>query len=152
MEKVPLGWIINGFGQPTTNPEEFLKGGALLPFGGHKGYSLALLMDILGGILTGTGFSSEETYESSNGVLLMALNIESFMSVDTFKKRVDTLFRKIKSTPTTADGGEVLIPGELEFRTETKRLREGIFISEKLWKDLTDVAEGFGLNLEQALK
>lgn len=151
-EKVPTGWILDKEGRPTNNPKDFYTGGALLPFGEHKGYALALLIDILGGALTGAGCTSSEEYERGNGTLMVAINIGSFMPLEAFKERVDKLFKKIKETPPMPKCKEVLIPGEIEFNTEEKRLKEGIFVTEKTWQDISKLAGEMGLNLKEIVK
>lgn len=151
-EKVPLGWIIDKEGRPTTDPKDFYEGGAILPFGGHKGYALSLLIDILGGALTGSGCVSSKEFVGGNGTLMMVINISSFRPLQEFKGRIDALFETIKGTPTALGFKEVMVPGEPEFRTEEKRLKEGIFVEEKTWQDIIKVAEELKLNLNRLLK
>ena len=54
-QPIPEGWMLNKDGLPTTNPDDFLAGGALIPFGGYKGYGLAMFVEILAGVLSGGG-------------------------------------------------------------------------------------------------
>jgi len=150
-EKVPRGWIIDKEGRPTTDPKDFYEGGAVLPFGGHKGYALSLLIDILGGALTGGGCVSSKEFVGGNGTLMIAINISSFTPLQEFKERTDALFEAIKETPTAMGFKEVLVPGEPEFRTEEKRLKEGIFVEEKTWQDITKIAEELELNLKEIM-
>lgn len=151
-ERVPAGWILDKNGLPTNNPEDFYQGGALLPFGGHKGYALSLLIDIFGGILTGAGCPSTEGYERGNGTFMMAIDISSFMPIEEFKEKVDDLLRAVKGTPTAPGFDEVLIPGEPEFKTKEKRLRKGIYVSDETWRKLGKVAQELGLDFEKILK
>ena len=146
-EKVPTGWILDKNGRPTNDPEDLYRGGTLLPFGGHKGYAFALLIDILGGVLTGAGFTSSEEYMEGNGTFMMVINISRFMSLKEFKEGVDALFKAIKDTPTAPGYAEVFIPGEPEFKTEEKRRREGIFVSDETWQGIVKVAEELRLSL-----
>jgi len=148
-EKVPLGWIIDKEGRPTTDPKDFYEGGAILPFGNHKGYALSLLIDILGGALTGGGCVSSKEFVGGNGTLMIAINISSFTPLQDFKERIDALFEVIKDTPTAMGFEEVMVPGEPEFRTEEKHLKEGIFVEEKTWQDITKIAEELELNLKE---
>jgi len=150
-EKVPRGWIIDKEGRPTTDPKDFYEGGAVLPFGDHKGYALSLLIDILGGALTGGGCVSSKEFVGGNGTLMIAINISSFTPLQEFKERTDALFEAIKETPTAMGFKEVLVPGEPEFRTEEKRLKEGIFVEEKTWQDITKIAEELELNLKEIM-
>jgi uncharacterized oxidoreductase len=147
-EKTPEGWIIDNDGQPTVDPAVFMSlKGMLLPVGGYKGYGLSLIVDVLGGALTGTGCSSTE-FKRGNGVIMYAINIESFTPVATFKERVDSLIRSIKSTPTAPGFSEILIPGEPEFRTMEERLKRGIEVDDTTWQALKSLGKELGIDIE----
>ena len=171
-ERIPLGWIVDKNGNPTDDPKDFYPSdaakdgdrGRLLTFGatapgqGHKGYCLSILMEILGGILTGTGAAGsvnyEEIREAQNGILVMAINVESFMPIATFKGRVDALFRRVHELPVQSGFkyDHVLIPGEPEWYAQEKRLEEGIEVEETTWQDITKLAKELGLDIEQIMK
>ncbi len=164
-EKVPLGWVMDEKGRLTENPGElyYKEGdqiiidghryrGCILPFGGHKGYALSLLMDILGGALTGAGCTSSEEFERGNGAFMMTIDISRFTPLNEFKRKVDNLFVNLKSSEPASGHSEVLIPGEPEFREKEKRLKEGINIPEKVWHGISAVAEELGLNPERLLR
>lgn len=145
-EKTPEGWIIDGEGQPTVDPEIFLKGdrkepggGMLLPFGGYKGFGLSIIIDLLSGALTGAGCSSTEL-QRGNGIVMSAIKIDSFTSIERFTERVDNLIRSLKTTPTVPGFDEILMPGELEFREYEQRKREGIDIDAFTWGHLEALA------------
>lgn len=146
-ERIPLGWMLDKNGKPTGDPSDIFDGGVLVPFGGHKGYALALLVDILGGILTGHGYTSSPEFEAGNGTFMMAIDVGRFMSIDAFKERVDALLETVKGSPRASGFQEILIPGELEFRAEAKRLKEGIYVSEKTWQSIVAVAEELGVKI-----
>src|SRR5208282_5397889 len=110
--------------------------GALLPAGGHKGFGLALVVEALAGALTGTGCDGEITYGMTNGVFILVLNIDSFISSESFKERIDKLIRSVKSSPTAPGFTEILIPGEPEYREEERRSKKGIPIPDAAWKTL----------------
>jgi len=156
-EKVPDDWLLDKEGRPTNNPADLYAGGALLPFGatvGYKGYGLCMLVDILCGALTGGGCTSSKEYLArkffgGNGTFVMAINIASFTPVSRFKARMDELIKVIKQSPVAQGFTEILIPGEPEYRSEEKRLREGIPIEEKTWQDICQTAKGLGLNAEK---
>lgn len=146
-ETTPEGWIIDGDGNPTVEPEIFLKGdrkepggGMLLPFGGYKGFGLSIVVDLLSGALTGAGCSSTEL-KRGNGLLMAAIKIESFTAIESFRKRVDMLIRSLKQTPLAPGFNEIIMPGELEFREYEQRLIEGIEIDELTWRNLESLAK-----------
>ena len=151
-EKVPLGWILDKDGNPTDDPGKLYDGGMLQTFGGHKGYALSLLIDILGGALTGAGCTCGKEYTGGNGTFMMALNVEGFTSKDKFLMRVDEVLTKIRETPTLPNVERVMIPGEPEFETMDVRQVKGIYITDKTWEDLTNLAREVGLNVEDILK
>lgn len=83
---------------------------------------------------------------------MIVINISSFTPLQEFKERTDALFEAIKDTPTAMGFKEVLVPGEPELRTEEKRLKEGIFVEEKTWQDITQVAEELKLNVKEIME
>jgi uncharacterized oxidoreductase len=143
-EKLPDGCIIDKDGKPSTNPEDLYRGGAILPLGGnfvgYKGFGLALSVEVLSGILSGAG-CAYETEKKGNGVFFEVIDIESFVPVYEFKRRIDDLIQIVKSSKLRPGFEEILIPGEPEFRTEKKRLVEGIYIPEKTWEDIKNITK-----------
>ncbi|MDW8048320.1 MAG: Ldh family oxidoreductase [Nitrososphaerota archaeon] len=149
-EKLPLGYIIDGEGNLSTNPEDLYRGGAILPMGGeiagHKGFGLAIVVEILAGILSGAGCAYENE-KFGNGVFFQAINISNFMQPEEFKRRVDGLIKAVKSSKLRPGYSEILIPGELEYRMLEKRSKEGIYVPERTWKEIQAIAERVGINL-----
>jgi len=148
-EKTPPGWLIDRDGNPTRDPEVLLQGGTILPLGGdvgYKGFGLGLVVDILAGALTDSGCASSEEYvPGANGAFMMAVDIGSFTSIEKFKERVDNLIRRMKASRKAPGFDEILMPGEPEFREEERRLREGIFIEEPTWREITTLAGELGV-------
>jgi len=141
-EKLPHEWIIDKNGKPSNNPSDLYEGGAILPFGGevgHKGFGIGLAIDVLGGILAGSGPAYRKD-KRGNGVFMEAINIESFMPPEEFKREMDGLIRVVKNSRPMSGFGEIVIPGEPEYRTEQRRIKEGIYVPEKTWKEITEIA------------
>ncbi len=161
-QQLPLGWIVDSQGRPSTNPadlyapplppEQIKLAGALLPAGGHKGYGLGLVVEVLGGALTGTGCSEEVTSGLTNGVLILVLKIEQFVPLERFKETVDKLIRTIKGSPRAESFSEILIPGEPEFREEERRSKSGIWIPETAWANLVEACRQYGLDAENLIR
>lgn len=148
IRKVPEGWIIDSEGRPTTDLEVFMKGeGVLLPFGGYKGFGLSVVVDLLAGALTGAGCSCTDPLFQNSGVVMSVLNIESFVSVEEFKKRVDEAIISLKSTPTAPGFKEILLPGEPEYRSSEKMIREGIDIDDETWRNIESIAKELNLDI-----
>jgi len=150
-KQIPQGWIVDSEGHPSTDPHDLYEGGALLPFGRHKGYGLALFIDILGGILTGTGCTAMPDYDGGNGTFVMAIDIQNFRPLAEFKASVDQLFAAVKEVPLAPGFEQILIPGEIEYRTQAQREREGIFVEEVTWAQIVEEAQGMGVDVESLL-
>jgi uncharacterized oxidoreductase len=95
--------LLDRCGRPSQNPADVFAGGALLPFGGHKGSALSTMIELTAGVLSGMAPSALPEYGGGNGTLLLALNIASFVLLERFFIQVLALSRMIKSTP-VADG------------------------------------------------
>ena len=150
-DSVPLGWLINNEGEPTSDPQDLMKTppGALLPLGGivgHKGYALGLMIDILGGALSGAGCSGSGNTRLQNGVLMIALDIANFTTLDDFYDHVDGLVAHVKDAPTAPGFEEILTPGEIEARQTEHRLRDGIPIDDETWRQIQETATQVGLS------
>jgi len=145
-EEIPEGWAIDESGHPTTDPFAALRG-SLLPIGGPKGSGLSLVVDILSGLLSGGSIGREvrSMYDMSGPSrtchTMMAINIESFVPTQHFKDRIDKMIKNIKSSPCALGVSEVFLPGEMELKTEEKRLKEGIPFDEKTWTKLIESLE-----------
>jgi len=147
---IPLGWAINNAGEPTTDPQEAIDG-IILPMAEHKGYAIAAMVDVLSGVLTGSGFLSSvhspyKTAEKSNcGHLMIALNIEAFQPLAQFNTRMEEFADEIKAVPTAKGFDEVFYPGEIEFNNNLKNRKEGIQLPEDTLADLKRIAKETGL-------
>ena len=106
----------------------------------HKGFGLGLMVEILGGLLTGAGVSEPGANRLGNGIFAVIVNIESFMPRDEFARRLSDLLDYIRNCPTREGFDEVLVPGDPEERTQQKRLAEGIPVDDETWGQLTELA------------
>jgi LDH2 family malate/lactate/ureidoglycolate dehydrogenase len=150
--KIPADWAVDEEGRLTTDPVAALKG-ALLPFGGPKGYGLSFVIDILSGCLTGAAFGKHvvslypESAKSSLGHFILVINPDAFIPIKDFKAAVAKAVQEIKACPTMPGVPEVLVPGEIEYRTEQKRLKEGIPISEETWRIIEELCKETGIKI-----
>jgi LDH2 family malate/lactate/ureidoglycolate dehydrogenase len=145
-----LGWAINSAGEPTTDPQEAIDG-IILPMAEHKGYAIAAMVDLLSGVLTGSGFLSAvhspyKTAEKSNcGHLMIAINIEAFQPLADFNARMEAFITEIKSVPLAKGFDEVFYPGEIEAKNDARNRREGLLFPEDTLADLRRIARETGL-------
>ncbi len=119
-ELLPEGVAIGPGGEPTRDPA-LARRGALLPFGGYKGFGLALMIQAL-------GLLGEAERDDDPGYLFIAFRPGLFGPEDVFRRRVTQLIETIKATPRQAGVEEIRIPSERAFRTRERLLREGLTI------------------------
>lgn len=150
-EKIPPGWAINKEGIVTTDPKEALEG-TVLPFGGPKGYGIALLVDVLSGILSGAMFGPHlnnmwNDFENPQNVghCFGILDISKYIDVDNFKSRMDQMIQEIKESPKAKGVEEIFLPGEIEYRKNILRRKEGVPVSNVVYEDLRGLAEKWGI-------
>ncbi len=147
-DQVPGGWLIDAEGKPSTDPRVLRSGGALLPLGGTEGYKgtgLAAIVEILSGLLTGLGFGIEPTGRHNDGCFIAVFKVEAFRSLSTFKQEVTEFAQYLKATPPAQGFTEVFYPGEVEFRKEQDRRKNGVPVEDATWNKLRDLAQGYGL-------
>jgi hydroxycarboxylate dehydrogenase B len=150
-EPIPDGVMLDGHGNPTNDFQALLgpPRGVFLPFGGYKGSGVALITEILGGLLTGNGLARnwwDKGGHGINGIFLQTIAVEEFQPLDGFLDRVDELIAFIKSRKTAPGFKEILLPGEQGRRNEAKQMKEGVEIDEATWKELQQVAVKLAVN------
>lgn len=148
---VPTGCILDGEGRPTTDPKAFYgpPRGTILPFGselGYKGFGLSLLVEMLSSTLAGEAVEDEFTY--MNGLALLAINPDAFCGRERFATLVRDLSAYITSSRPAEGSREVVMPGEYDFRTKAKRLKEGIGVADETWRLIVEAGAKVGLTLE----
>ena len=147
-QAIPEGWILDSAGNPTTDPKQLRQGGALLPLGGSEGYKgtgLAVMVEILCGLLTGLGFGIEPSGRHNDGCFMAVFNVEAFRPLATFKREVAEFAGWLKETPPSAGSPGVFYPGELEHHREVERGEKGVDIEEATWSKLGALAKGYGI-------
>ena len=145
--KVPDSCILDAEGQPTNDPKAFYASppGAILPMGGHKGYGLSVIAEVLAGALTGGACSHFGVDRVANNMLSIILDPAIFQPADGFGAEIDSFVTHVKSSRTVRPDGEILMPGELEARTRARRLREGIEIDETTWGQIVATGQSLGV-------
>lgn len=144
-ELVPEGWIIDKQGRPTRNPHDQFNDGAILPFGGHKGYALSVMIELLGGGLSGAGFPLLPGYRWDQGTVLTVIDIAAFQPVAEFKAQAAAFVTQLKATPCAPGVEEILLPGEIEWRTKAIRERDGIPLPTITWERIRAAGRAVGV-------
>ena len=146
-EPLPPGAILDSRGLPSTDPQAFFEGGFLLPFGGHKGYALAVIAELLSGPLAGA--DAYPGVVSRSGIFVFAVDAAVFRPPADYGKALAETLGRIKAVPPAPGFDEVLLPGEPEARARAVREREGIPIPEDTWRAVCDVAAELGVNVKR---
>jgi L-2-hydroxycarboxylate dehydrogenase (NAD+) len=163
---IPQGWAIDNQGRDTTNPDDVLAGGALLPLGsdrergGHKGYGLAMMVDILSGMLSGANWgpftppfalrqeNPKRSVGKGIGHFFGAMRIDGFIDVDEFKRQVDDYVRVFRATKPAPGTNGPLVPGDPEREAEKLRSREGVPLVLPVVEDLREISKKTGVPLD----
>src|SRR5262245_1587339 len=137
---LPDGWAFDATGNPTNDPSKALPPhGTLAPLGGHKGYGLALAVEILCGVLSGM-------WPPSGGAILVgAVRVEAFQSLDDYYRSLENLLGEITSGPTAPDTDTILIPGQGSARRGKKSRDNGLQIPDEVWSDVVSLARDLGV-------
>ncbi len=161
----PTGWAIDRNGASTTDPNAMIDGGAMLPLGsdrergGHKGYGLAVMVDVLSAVLSGANwgpfvppFALRQEIPTRSvgkgiGHFFGALRIDAFIDPDEFKRQIDELVRTIRKTRPAPGTAGPLIPGDPEREAEAVRRREGIPLVASVVDELRDISRQTGIPL-----
>ncbi|MCX6031547.1 MAG: Ldh family oxidoreductase [Chloroflexi bacterium] len=145
---IPEGWAIDREGRPATEARQYLEeGGAMLPFAGHKGYALMLLIELLAGALTGAGVTHRPEVVPTGGLgfggnatFLIVLDVAHFTDVEQFGADVDGLFERLSGVKPAPGFQKVIVPGEPEAEQRAKRAREGISVDGVIWEQIVQIA------------
>jgi LDH2 family malate/lactate/ureidoglycolate dehydrogenase len=149
-EPIPAGWAIDADGRPTTDPAAAI-GGMILPMAGHKGYAIALMMDVLSGVLTGSAFGAavagpyQSERRSGCGHLFIALDVAAFGDPDDFGRRMEQLVAEVRSAPLAQGFDGIFFPGELEARAAREHLEAGLSLPRQTLEDLRELAASTGV-------
>jgi L-2-hydroxycarboxylate dehydrogenase (NAD+) len=149
-KSIPAGWALNEQAEATLDPRMAQKARRLLPLGGsreggsHKGYGLAILVEILCGVLTGT-MTALNADQDPRGHFFGAIRVDTFRPLAEFKRDMDRLIRELKSTPPIEGQERVYVAGEIEFETAEERAERGIPLLPSVLKGLREVSEHVGV-------
>lgn len=164
---LPLGWALDEKDRPTTETHQALinlaerAGGGLLPLGGegellggHKGYGLALMVDILSGVLAGAAYADivcarapdGRRLPSNIGHFFIALDVGAFRPLEEFQTAMDDLIRRLKEAEKAEGQTRIYVHGEKESETEKQRGQEGIPLHQRVVQSLEEIASSLGLH------
>lgn len=149
-EQIPAGWGVDKNGRPTTDPGAVLDGGAVLPFGGAKGFAISLIIELLCTCLAGGldsrhlgSFYDYSGEEQGLGFFLGAIDVSRLVSAEEFCARVDAVFDELKAQPRGEGVQEIFIPGEIEFNNYRRAQENGIALPEAVVAELETLAQKY---------
>jgi LDH2 family malate/lactate/ureidoglycolate dehydrogenase len=165
-ESIPVGWGVDGQGNPTTDPDQIVSDGAILPMGsdllhgGHKGYCLSAMVDMLSAVLSGSDWgphvvpfamprqTGERRHGNGVGHFFGAMRIDAFIEPAEFRARADAWIREMRGARPVPGGSGPLIPGDPERAAEAIRSKEGVPLLPAVVQELRDVAALTGVAFE----
>jgi L-2-hydroxycarboxylate dehydrogenase (NAD+) len=165
-EAIPEGWAIDREGRGTTNPDEMIGGGAMLPLGservrgGHKGYALAMMVDILSCVLSGANWGPfappfalrqeipKRSVGKGIGHFFGAMRIDGFIEAEEFKRQIDEYIREFRATRPAPGTNGPLIPGDPEREAEQERRKNGVPLILPVVEELREISQKTGVSLK----
>jgi L-2-hydroxycarboxylate dehydrogenase (NAD+) len=162
--RTPTGWVQDKDGNPSNDPHELKKGGALLPLGGdkdhgsHKGYALGAVVDIFSALLSGANYAPwvppfpayvpMPAQQPGKGIghFLGAMRVDAFRPAADFKQHMDHWIQGFRSCKTIPGEEKVLVPGDPEREMEAERIDKGIPLLEVVIADLAALADRFSVS------
>jgi LDH2 family malate/lactate/ureidoglycolate dehydrogenase len=165
-EPIPEGWAIDREGKATADPNGMIDGGAMLPLGsdrergGHKGYALAMMVDILCGVLSGANWGPfappfalrqeipKRSVGKGIGHFFGAMRIDGFIDSDEFKRQIDDYIRVFRATKPAPGTNGPLIPGDPEREAEQVRREHGVPLILPVVEELRDISQKTGIPFE----
>jgi len=153
---IPEGWALAADGSPARTPRQFLDGGALLPFGGHKGYAIAMLIELLCGGLTEAGLSERPDHVPTHGLggnaaFAIIIDVSHFTRSEVLREEVDAFFGRVKSVTPASRSAGVVIPGEPELAQRDLHAESGITVADSTWESIVSIAQSHGVSVSYAI-
>lgn len=153
-KSIPDNWITDAEGLPTTDPSRYPEKGAMQPMSAHKGYGLALLVEILTGVLSGGGVMNEVpswlfSMEEKNNVshMFIVIDVSKFMGPDLFNDRIENMIEYLHSTPKAKGTERIYYPGEIEWERYNSCLKNGLALPKDLEESLAGLQEESGIKI-----
>lgn len=152
-KSIPEGRIVDADGLPSTEIGDWPQLGSMLPMAAHKGFGLALFVEVLAGVLSGAavtrnvkGWIGQLPEPPGTGHSFIAVDVGKFMPIAEFKGRMDEMIRGIRNSPRAKGVERIFLPGEMEWERRREAIREGILLPAEVLHSLAKLAEEVGVN------
>lgn len=158
-ETIPDTWISDANGVPTTDPSKYPDEGALLPMGSHKGYGIAMFVEIMTSVLLGCPTSTEDEVhswcfdlEKPNNVShsFIAINPEMIGSDGFFASRVQAFINELHRAPKAVGNDRIMVPGERMWERYAKAQKNGIELPDDVLEEIRKIEQKYGLELKRS--
>ena len=151
---IPDNWLVDQDGLPTSDPDMYPFRACLVPMAGHKGYGLALMVEVLAAVLAGAGVTREvkswmlddPSKPTQHGHAFLAVNVGALMPIEQFKARMDQMIREIRGAPKAKGSERIYLPGEMEWERREEALKNGMELPPDVVASLVGLAEDWGLD------
>jgi LDH2 family malate/lactate/ureidoglycolate dehydrogenase len=154
-QAIPNSWLTDAEGLPTSEVGDWPNSGSMVPMAGHKGYGIALLIEVLAGALTGAGMLSEvkswilQSKDFSHlGQAFIVINVGAIIPIEHFKQRVDQIICELRQSPRAKDSKRIYVPGEIEWEKREDALKNGIPLPDQILASLHRVGNHLGLDTQ----
>jgi ureidoglycolate dehydrogenase (NAD+) len=149
---IPDTWLTDKDGLPTSDAGDWPSSGSMIPMAGHKGYGIAVLIEVLAGALTGAGMLSEvkswilqPTEVSRLGHAFIAINIGNIIPIESFTKQIDEVIAELRQAPKAKGSERIYVPGEIEWEKRADALVNGIPLPELVFASLYRTGQQLGI-------
>jgi ureidoglycolate dehydrogenase (NAD+) len=151
-EPIPAGWLVDDAGQPTQDGTLYPDRASLAPMGGHKGYGIGLLIEILAGVLSGAAVTKQVgswlfgdmSAPTNHGAAFLAIDVGAIMAPSIFYERIAALVSEIHAEPTAEGAPSLMLPGEMEWRNRRQAESKGIALPADVIDSLQEAASESG--------
>jgi len=154
-QAIPDSWLSDADGLATSEVGDWPKSGSMLPMAGHKGYGIALLIEVLAGALTGAGMLGEvkswilQSKDVSHlGQAFIVINVGAIIPIEHFRQRVDQIVRELRQSPKAKGSERVYVPGEIEWGKREDALKNGIPLPDQILASLHGLGKQLGLDMQ----
>ncbi|PYU66059.1 MAG: malate dehydrogenase [Acidobacteria bacterium] len=156
-QSIPPSWLTDADGLPTCEIGEWPQTGSMLPMAGHKGYGIAVLVEVLAGVLTGAGVLSgvkswvlQPEERSQLGQAFIAINVGAIVPLREFTRRVDHVIQELRQAPKAKGSDRIYVPGEMEWAKREDALKNGIELPDPVYASLERLGQQLGIELQAA--
>lgn len=149
---IPDTWLTDKDGLPTSDAGDWPNSGSMTPMAGHKGYGIAMLIEVLAGALTGAGMLSEvkswilqPTEISRLGQAFIAINVGNLIPIESFRQRIDEVIAELREAPKAKGSERIYVPGEIEWEKRADALANGIPLPDLVFASLYRTGQQLGI-------